>query len=251
MEVLSAIILLAMTVMALLLALPSCEIIDGLKLKLSLKIVTMNYFRNIIKTLSISNGENLAFHLVMALGLCSLGFAIFTTNTTIIMTFLSIAAVMVIVKEILYKEEFLNNQKINNYLVISGMLLLSLIVCIESGKYLIILPVLNLWVLSIIQSNKNKYHFEMKPSNIFTEKMIYYFSLLIQKIILIKEYYGDYDLLGMILISSLVFVAEVYLLELLTTSAIVSRNSFKKVRTSQKLSLVIIFGIILKTWNNG
>lgn len=232
-------------------ALPSSEIIDNLKVKNSIKNAIINYYRNILQEISNSKIANITFHIELLLGLFAIGFSIFTANNSILIVFVAAMNIVSIIKDIMLGEDYLKKEKINNQLVISLLLMFSLKIASSADNALLVLPVINLLVISILNTNKNKYHFEQKPSLIFIDKFVFSITLFSQSIILLKEYLREESLLSVVVLSSFLFISQIYILEMLTIGSIVKRRAEnRRITITTSMSGIILIMLFIKIWNN-
>ncbi len=230
-------------------AFPSSEIISNIKVKNSISSSIVNYYRSAIQVLASSQLVNVSLHLVMLLGFFAIGFSVYQNDLILIMVLLSFMSIICIIKDTLVEQDFLKKDKIINQITVSLLMLVSLKLASIPSLIISIIPILNLWILKTFNSNKNKYQFELSPSQIFIDKCVYYFTLFSQKILVMNNLLSKESILNVVLASSLVFVFEVYVLELVTTTSIISRKPrSKKISGSNAISFLILILLFAKYW---
>ena len=248
-DIFISIILFILSVVTLLVVLPSSEVINNFKLKNALKSSVFNYYRNIYQELKTSRLSNTTYHLLLGLGLLFIGFTIFEDNKTILISLLATMSIVTCLKDIMIGEEFLKKEKVINQFIQGMLLLTSFIIVSRANQLLFTIPLLNLIVLRLINYSKNKYNFELVPAQTFIDKTVYYLAVYSQNIIIVKQYNNN-ELMMSVVLSSIMSIVEIYILEILTMSPFAKRKSNqKKEGMTVKISVIIILMLVAKIWD--
>lgn len=248
-NVLLTIIIFILNMLTIAIVLPSSEIVSNLKVKNSISASIFNYYRNIVQVISTVQIANVSFHLIVAHGFLILGFSLYQTNMSLIMLLLASMGIVCVIKDILIEEDSLKKDKIVSQIIVSLLMLFSMKLASEDSFLIYVIPLLNYLMLKLHNTNKNKHQFELRPSLLFIDKGIFYFALYAQKILILKNIF-EYESSSIIMIlSSGALVAEVYFLELITITSIVSRKPMsKRLDRVNATSIFILLLLALKYW---